>query len=130
MIPIRCTACGEAAQIDDAWLGQLVECPHCRQPTPAALTPLPLAPPPPPPSSGPVAVADPSPAAAEPEVVRAAKVPRPKAEPANPAPSSPKRGPLTRAERQAIRRHRQMAIAIGGGVILVAALFALLSLRS
>jgi hypothetical protein len=52
------------------------------------------------------------------------KLPGPK-----PAEPPPKRAPLTRAERLAIRRRRQLIVAFSGGVILVIALFALLSLR-
>jgi hypothetical protein len=128
MIPIRCTACGEAAQIDEAWLGQLVECPHCGEATPAAA--------PPPPASAPPAVsAPPAPSrtgrfsdqSAAPPSIDPQQSPPPKPQPATPA---PKRPPLTRAERLAIRRRRQLVIACGGGVILLIALFTLLSLRS
>ena len=123
MIPIRCTACGEAAQIDEAWLGQLVECPHCRQPTPATLAPLPSSVPPPPPDMN--RAPQPRPA----DVVVESKPAAPKPPDPKPAEPAPKRPPLTRAERLAIRRRRQLIIAFGGGVILIIALFALLSLR-
>jgi hypothetical protein len=120
MIPIRCTACGEAAQIDETWLGQLVECPHCHQPTPAALAPLPPSGPPvPPPAMERVPRQEAADAVIEP------KQPEPK-----PAEPPPKRASLTRAERLAIRRRRQLIVAFSGGVILVIALFALLALRS
>jgi len=127
MIPIRCTACGEAAQIDEAWLGQLVECPHCHQPTPATLAPLP--------PSSPPAVPPPPPAmkrVPRPELADVVIEPKPAApKPAEPKPAAPppKRLPLTRDQRLAIRRRRQLVIAFGGGVILIIALFALLSLR-
>ena len=124
MIPIRCTACGEAAQIDEAWLGQLVECPHCRQPTPATLAPLPpSSPPPPPPPSRTGRFSDQS---APPPRSAPEDAPPPKPKPAEPA---PKRPPRTRAERLAIRRRRHLIIAFGGGIILLIAAFALLSLR-
>jgi hypothetical protein len=118
MIPIRCIACGEAAQIDEAWLGQLVECPHCRQPTPAAAAPpqAPAAAPPPPSPPPPQVESAPSPESP----------PTPKSEPAA-APA--KRPPLTRAERQAIRRRRQTIVAFVSGLLLLVAFLVLMAIR-
>jgi DNA-directed RNA polymerase subunit RPC12/RpoP len=39
MIPIACATCGALSQIDEAWLGQWVECPHCGKATLAAARP-------------------------------------------------------------------------------------------
>lgn len=98
MIPIACGACGAPSQIDQAWLGQWVECPHCGQPTLAAKPPV--APPTPP-------------------VAPQAAAPRPVEPPR----------PLTREERQAIRRRRQTIVAIGCIVVLAATVYALLAWR-
>jgi hypothetical protein len=46
MIPIACSTCGALSQIDEAWLGQWVECPHCGKATLAAKQPSAPTPPP------------------------------------------------------------------------------------
>lgn len=114
MIPITCTQCGGASQIDQAWLGQWVQCPHCGQPTQA----LKLASEVPPPAPvGPESVAE----AKTQAVVKPEVGAKPQAEAAEPAP----RAPLTREQRLAIRRRRHLVLAIGGGVLLAATAYVL-----
>jgi hypothetical protein len=123
MIPIQCTECGGLSQIDDAWLGQQVECPHCRRPTIAAVAKSQATniPPPPPsaPPSEPRAFSPPSPTPPEPQAAKS-----------EPAPALPKRQPLTRAQREAIRQRRHLILALGGAVILLLTAYFLMSLNS
>lgn len=96
MIPITCSQCGGASQIDAAWLGQWVQCPHCGKPTQAAAT---KATPP----------AENTPA-------------KPQAATEEPAEAP---APLTRQQRLAMRRRLHLVLAIGGGVLLVATAYVL-----
>jgi hypothetical protein len=122
MIPIRCGACGKASQIDQAWLGRQVACPHCRAAmlaeaaAPAKSAPVGSPTPPPPPSSPPVD------RAAAPSTFTARVAP-----PAPPATIAPPR-PLTRAQRDAIRRRRHLVLAVGGALALAGMAAALLAL--
>jgi hypothetical protein len=122
MIPIRCGACGKASQIDQAWLGRQVACPHCRAAmlaeaaSPAKSAPVGSPTPPSPPSSPPVD------RAAAPSTFTARVAP-----PAPPATIAPPR-PLTRAQRDAIRRRRHLVLAVGGALALAGMAAALLAL--
>ena len=125
MIPIQCTECGGLSQIDEAWVGGQVECPHCHRPTLAAAKPATTASPPPPPPPPPPTV-PPTPAVSEPTPAIVSKAPEPAtSEPAAPAEPEPKRPPLTRAQREAIRRRRHLILALGGAVILLGTAYAL-----
>jgi hypothetical protein len=105
MIPISCTHCGVLSRVDEAWIGQWVECPQCRQATLAAAMP---APPAPPPVAPPLAVAE-----------RRREMAKPRA--------TPRR--LTRDERRSIRRRRHLAFGLGGIIVLTAAVYLLLACR-
>jgi hypothetical protein len=62
-----------------------------------------------------------------PTIVSMATEPQP-LESAAPAEPEPNRPPLTRAQREAIRRRRHLILALGGAVILLVAAFALFTL--
>jgi DNA-directed RNA polymerase subunit RPC12/RpoP len=127
MIPIRCGACGKASQIDQAWLGRQVACPHCRAAmlaeaaSPAKSAPVGSPTPPPPPSSPPV-----DRAAAPSTFTARVAPPAPPAPPATAAPAPPR--PLTRAQRDAIRRRRHVVLAVGAALALAGMAAALLAL--
>jgi hypothetical protein len=129
MIPIQCTQCGGLSQIDEAWVGGQVECPHCHRPTlAAAARPTTTAAPPPPPPSAVPPPPPPPPSEPTPAIVSTAPEPATSA-PAAPAEPEPKRPPLTRAQRDAVRRRRHLILALGGAVILLATAYALFLLR-
>ncbi|MAT72450.1 MAG: hypothetical protein CMJ58_23350 [Planctomycetaceae bacterium] len=125
---ILCEHCGGASQVQPAWLGQQVACPHCGQATAAVAAPAP-------PPVAPLSAVGNTPASDPSDAV--APTPPPSPPPAAPAEAPPgdevlpaSRPPLSRAQRRAIQRRRQLFIAIGCGVALVAAAYGLLMLRS
>jgi hypothetical protein len=137
MITIHCVHCGAAAQVESTTVGQLVQCPQCGEPTPAAVAvpPTPAAPPPfsGPPFSGPPSsgVIGPSEAAAVPAVEA---LPRGRGERASPpatAATTPaaNRSSGSRAERLAQQRRRNRLLALASGIVLLAATLLLLSIR-
>ncbi|MCC6493600.1 MAG: hypothetical protein IT424_11335 [Pirellulales bacterium] len=151
MIPIRCTTCGEVVQIDEAWLGRWIGCPHCRRPIKAARLaegasgndrpqppppppPPPAAPPPAPPPLAPPPLASPPPApdGPPPDVGDLRRGSTEGAAPSAPMPVAPPpfaqshvTPPLSRVERQALRRRRNTLWGLGCVAILIAAALAL-----
>ncbi|MEN1678070.1 MAG: hypothetical protein AAGJ46_00645 [Planctomycetota bacterium] len=135
-LEFECPLCGGAFAIGAEWLGHEVECPHCGHAvelaTPEAAADEPaIAEPPPQPAPSPDPSAEPL-VESEPPPVEAALEPTPAAAeapateppaPQEPAPAPPaprpERPPLTKAEREALRKRVNMILAGVFALVLV-----------